>query len=182
MNGAYAADFYAISSALLFQGGLRWCDLIPDSVSTLQTLHAYTTDHTDVTEIVQHVSHLHSGEKYVICYLVPGLVVCLATRVPVQRPGTLLYMGNCHVTGLLADTATSGCFLCLVRCTDPLQDNKLGAVISSAHVWQFYFRSVRTQDVIVTRLRIGYTRLALRHSLRGEPVPVCVHCGAPLTI
>jgi hypothetical protein len=82
---------------------------------------------------------------------------CLATRLPVQRPETLLYIGKRHVSGLLAETTSPVFFFCLVRCTDPLQDNKLRAVIPWAYVWHFSFRSIRTEDVIVARPRMGYT-------------------------
>lgn len=53
-----------------------------------------------------------------------------------------------------------------------MQDEKLGAVESSLQVWKFSFWSVRTEDVIVARRRMGYIRLTLGHWLHGDAMPV----------
>ena len=40
----------------------------------------------------------------------------------------------------------------------------------------------RRDEVVLTRLRIGHTRLTHSHLLKDEPAPVCVGCDAPFTI
>ena len=40
----------------------------------------------------------------------------------------------------------------------------------------------RKEDVVLTRLRIGHSRLTHRHYLANEDPPECIPCNSPLTI
>ena len=40
----------------------------------------------------------------------------------------------------------------------------------------------RKEDVILTRLRIGHSRLTHKHYLLGEKIPECIPCDCLLTI
>ena len=40
----------------------------------------------------------------------------------------------------------------------------------------------RKEDVVLTRLRIGHSRLSHRHYLANEDPPECIPCNSPLTI
>ena len=40
----------------------------------------------------------------------------------------------------------------------------------------------RKEDVVLTRLRIGHTRLTHKHYLLNEEIPMCIACDCPLTI
>jgi hypothetical protein len=62
------------------------------------------------------------------------------------------------------------------------QGNKLRAVKPSVRVWTSSFRSIRRDEVIRTRLRIGHTHLTSGHLLRDVPAPLCFNCDAPLTV
>ena len=63
-----------------------------------------------------------------------------------------------------------------------LQGNKLRIIKSDISVWQTSRRIIRKQETILTRLRIGHTRLTHIHLLRGEPPPLCEECYVPLTV
>jgi hypothetical protein len=62
------------------------------------------------------------------------------------------------------------------------QGNKLRAVKPSVQVWTSSFSSIRRDEVILTRLRMGHTRLTNGHLLRGVPAPLCFNCDVPLTV
>jgi hypothetical protein len=53
---------------------------------------------------------------------------------------------------------------------------------SSVQVCQSSFSVVRKEEVSLTRLQIGNTRLTHGHLLRGEAATVCRNCGVPLTV
>lgn len=48
--------------------------------------------------------------------------------------------------------------------------------------WPSSFRSVRKEEVILTRLRSGHTRQTNGHLLRGNTPPMCTNSGVPLTV
>ena len=40
----------------------------------------------------------------------------------------------------------------------------------------------RHDQIIISRLRIGHTRITHSYLLKGEPPPTCIPCNAPLTV
>ena len=44
------------------------------------------------------------------------------------------------------------------------------------------YRSVRRDEVVLSRLRLGHSYLTHSYLLKGEPTPECVTCGYRLTI
>jgi hypothetical protein len=59
--------------------------------------------------------------------------------------------------------------------------NKLRAVKPSVRAWQSSCCHTRRDEVILTRLRTGHTRLTHGFLLRGD-APVCAHCDSPLSV
>jgi hypothetical protein len=64
---------------------------------------------------------------------------------------------------------------------DSALGSKLLMVKPSVQEWQSSFRAVRKDEVALKRLRICHTHPTHGHFLRGQPEPVCTHCGVPLT-
>jgi hypothetical protein len=64
---------------------------------------------------------------------------------------------------------------------DCTQDNKLRQVKTVVHAWRSS-RPVRRDEVVVTRLRVGRTRLTRGHLLSGNPPPVCAPWNVHLSI
>jgi hypothetical protein len=62
------------------------------------------------------------------------------------------------------------------------QKNIWRAVKPSIEVWYCFISSIREEEVLLAGLRIEHTRLTHGHLLRGDPTPLCVHCGLPLAI
>ena len=44
------------------------------------------------------------------------------------------------------------------------------------------YRSLRREEVVLTRLRIGHTRLTHSYLLKREDRPFCVSCNEPFTV
>jgi hypothetical protein len=59
------------------------------------------------------------------------------------------------------------------------RNKKLRALKPRIEVWQFSFSSIRKEEVLLARLRIGHTRLTHGHLLGGDAAPLCVLCGLP---
>ena len=59
-------------------------------------------------------------------------------------------------------------------------NNKLRSVKRSVRPWSTSSRESRRESVIITRLRIGHTRLTHGHLLVGEEAPYCEGCIVPL--
>ena len=44
------------------------------------------------------------------------------------------------------------------------------------------YRSLRREEVVLTRLRIGHTRLTHTYLLKREDQPFCIRCNEPFTV
>jgi hypothetical protein len=60
--------------------------------------------------------------------------------------------------------------------------NKLRVVKPSVRAWQSSCYHTRSDKVILTRLRIGHTRLTHGILLRAEDAAICAHCDSPLSV
>ncbi|XP_073973363.1 uncharacterized protein [Rhodnius prolixus] len=61
-------------------------------------------------------------------------------------------------------------------------DNKLRAIKEPVHAWDSAYRSIRREEVVVARLRIGHTRLTHGYLMCGEPTPLCNACNSCLSV
>ena len=60
--------------------------------------------------------------------------------------------------------------------------NKLHEVNDTFHPSLKIYSENRKEDIILTRLRIGHSRLTQKHYLLNEDFPECIPCDCPLTI
>ena len=60
--------------------------------------------------------------------------------------------------------------------------NKLLDIKPTIGEHQSVVRNIRKEEVILTRLRIGHTRVTHSYLLQGEEQPQCVGCDAPFTV
>lgn len=56
------------------------------------------------------------------------------------------------------------------------------AVESSIEVWQSSVCSIGKEEILLSHLRTGHTRLTQGHLLRGDAAHLYVHCGLALNI
>ncbi|XP_023220583.1 uncharacterized protein LOC111622440 [Centruroides sculpturatus] len=60
--------------------------------------------------------------------------------------------------------------------------NKLHEIKPTIENWTHKKFYNRRSEVIITRLRIGHTRLTHQYLLKGDEQPVCQYCNCPLTV
>ena len=60
--------------------------------------------------------------------------------------------------------------------------NKLREIKPTLGEWYPGCRPVRREEVVLSRCRIGHTRLTHSYLLKGEVQPECIPCQAPLTV
>jgi hypothetical protein len=90
---------------------------------------------------------------------------------PLNQP---LYFGPWHLTALGSDVSAFLHHAVISSWQDEwtnIQGNKLRAVKPSVRVWNPSFSSIRRDELILTRHRIGHTRLTNGHLLHGVPAP-----------
>lgn len=61
-------------------------------------------------------------------------------------------------------------------------DNKLHVIKPCLEVWESSHHKNRFHEVLMSRLRIGHSRLTHLHLLCGEDAPQCEHCGKVVTV
>ena len=60
--------------------------------------------------------------------------------------------------------------------------NKLLDIKPTIGEYQSVDRNFRKEEVVLARLRLGYTRVTHSYLLQGEEQPHCVGCDAPFTV
>ena len=61
-------------------------------------------------------------------------------------------------------------------------NNKLHVIKPTLGEWLPVYRDIRREEVVITRLRIGHTRLTHSYLLNKEIAPECIPCYAPLSV
>jgi hypothetical protein len=155
------------------------------SLSSLQSLCGYSPDHPIVIELLIQLFHrLRAGKSVVFCWIpghsgLPGNEAADAAAKSAALHGPLASdraFGS-DVSAFLHRAVISSW---QDKWTNT-QGNKLRAVKSSVRV-RNSFSFIRRDEVILTRLRIGHSRLTNGHLLRGVPAPFCFNCDVPLTV
>ena len=59
---------------------------------------------------------------------------------------------------------------------DAAVNNKLHEIQPIIKPWSPGYRPSRKEEVVLSRVRIGHTRLTNVYRMKGEPQPVCQHC------
>ena len=181
---------YAILEALLHLSDSNHPSSIiySDSRSSIQLIDKLTSNHPIVTQIHCCLSRLAASGKLVKFCWVPGHVnvhgndaadrlagEAATSNAPIDRPQVPYkdYYPSVR-TNLLNRWQNEW--------TNTPQTNKLRSFRDSVRPWRSSHQKVRAHEVMLTRLRIGHTRLTHGHLMRGEPLPYCDNCIVPLTI
>ena len=65
---------------------------------------------------------------------------------------------------------------------DEAIDNKLHSIQPRLGKWPGASRQIRREETVLTRVRIGHSRLTHSYLMKGEDPPECVPCQCPLTM
>ena len=156
-----------------------------DSLSCLQALGNKNLNHPVIREIIQILTYLKEvGSVIEFCWI-PGHVgikgnekVDRIAKEVIDHP---MYEAKipfsdfkpriCNYINSLFQSKWNDC-----------HTNKLHEINETFHSSLKIYSENRKEDVILTRLRIGHSRLTHKHYLLGENMPECIPCDCPLTI
>ena len=170
---AFSAEFFAIETALNLIASYSHKHFIiySDSLSVLDTLQSYTYSPTFIS-VLEHYNEISKkGFNILFCW-VQGYVGIKGDKAAKQACRILdcpvLYPNLKHVIKTLLRNKWQSEW-------DSLSNNKLKEFKTSISLCPTC--TPRKNDVIITCLRLGHTRLTHRHLLLGENhPPICPHC------
>ena len=156
-----------------------------DSLSCLQALQNKKLENPVIREIIHIISYLQKVDTEIEFCWIPGHVGIKGNekadeiakepithkiyeiKVPFSefKPHIYKYVNS------LFQTKWSNC-----------DTNKLHEIKDTFHPTLQMYSNDRKEDVILTRLRIGHTRLSHKHYLVNEDQPECIPCDCPLTV
>ena len=145
-----------------------------DSKSALQALLSMW-DHPTVQTIMRFLVFLHTVHKTVIfCWLSNHMGISGNKRADSAAKAALQKdVSNC----LISYTDTYQYISQYVREWDPTVNNKLHATKPLIGEQPSTYRSVRRDEVVLSRLRLGHSYRTHSFLLKGEPPPECVTCN-----
>ena len=187
-SSIFSAELKAIDLALNhIEQDAYWRYIIyTDSLSVMQALEGEKTDNPLIVSLLEKLSRLCERADIVFCWLpshigIRGdeeadkaakdaiLLEVLPFKVPFSDFKPLI---NSFIDDVWQRSWN-----------DPSnQENKLFAVKPSINEWLPGFRSNRREEIILARLRIGYTHMTHSYLLKGEELPECIPCNTTLSV
>ena len=164
---------------------LRRTVIYSDSLSCLQALKNKNLEHPIIREIVQILSYLNEVESQVEFCWIPGHIGIkgnekadsIAKKIidhniyDIKLPFSDFKPRICKYVNSLFQTKWNNCL-----------GNKLHEINDTFRPSIKIYSENRKEDRILTRLRIGHSRLTHRHYLVNEDFPECILCDCPMTI
>ena len=189
-SSVYTAELMAIYTALgrIYQSPQRNFVIFSDSQSAITAIANRFTEHPLVKRIHTCIGMLQFSDKLVhLCWTpahvgVPGneaadSLARSATAKPIVH-GAKIPMRDLYpvIKSVIWSEWES------TWSDVPVFENKLRAVKSSIKEFSTSHSRNRRCETLMTRLRIGHTRLTHGYLLRGEQRPLCNECIVPLTV
>ena len=158
--------------------------IFSDSLSTLQALSNQRLENPLICNVLERISHLSTDNRFVFCWL-PSHVGIKGNENADKSAKSALNLPISDFKVPYTDFKSSA----LTHIQSSWQSqwdgdhfNKLHSVKPSLGEWYPSYRSVRQEEVIITRLRIGHSRLTHSWLLAREDAPECIQCNELLTI
>ena len=155
-----------------------------DSKSALQALLS-KWDHPTVQTIMRFLVFLHTVHKTVIfCWLPSHMGISGNERADSAAKAALQKdVSNCLISYTDTYQYISQYVRDMWQCEwDTAVNNKLHATKPLIGEQPSAYRSIRRDEVVLSRLRLGHSYLTHSYLLKGEPPPECVTCNCHLTI
>ena len=185
-SSIFSAEVKAIDLALdlIEQSDSTRFIIFSDSLSSLQALHNQKLENPSVCDVLERISHLVPFKRIVFCWLPSHIGIRGNEKADETAKSTLsLPQSNNKVS--YTDFKTS--ILTYIQSSwqsqwDADLFNKLHAVKPTLGEWYPSYRSIRREEVIITRLRIGHSHLTHSWLLAKEDAPECIQCNEYLTM
>ena len=189
-SSVFSAEATAVIEALQLANKKKFKSSViySDSRSVLEALKKYNPLHPLIQKAQEWLFHLSVRRKVVkFCWI----------------PGHIGLEGNELADREAKDAASSGALIKKVphldmrpviksyihekwrqRWSSPflLNNRKYRRIRDDVGYWSSGFNANRRYEVILTRLRIGHTRMTHNYIMEGSSAPVCAHCGTSLSI
>lgn len=182
-DSIFTAEIIAIKEALSYIKNKKHKKYIiyTDSKSALDALMSHNPPNSLVS-VVQDIYSERSKQGYDILFCwVPGHVGIYGNELADMAAKEAL-VSLCHDVSL-SDIKIVIKMLYLQKWQEHWNSqtcNKLRNIKATVCLWPTI--NHRHTDVLITRLRIGHTRLTHKHLLCGDDGPVCSLCSCPLTV
>ena len=186
-SSIFSAEAVALKLAVQYiqRQVIRKTVIFSDSLSCLQSLQSKNTQHPVILEIIELLTYLNNVNTEVVFSWIPGHVGIhgneKADRIAKQIIEGPIYEHKIPFTDCkpfiakyvetLFQTHWNDCF-----------NNKLHEIRDTFSTTIQIYSNKRKEDIILTRLRIGHTRLTHKHYLLNEDFPECIACDSPMTV
>jgi ribonuclease HI len=182
----FSAEIRAIDLALQYVASKRISNSIifSDSLSVLQSLHNRKLENALLVNILVKHTELSTFHNIVYCWL-PSHVGIKGNDKADRAAKMALLLEPTDFKTPYTDFKR-----CIKDClrqkwqaswNDAL-NNKLHAIKPTLGEWTPSYRSVRREEVVIARIRLGHTHLTHSYILKGEDPPECISCNEPFTV
>jgi len=189
-SSIFSAELFAILTSLreIERLNYRIFTIFTDSRSAVQLLQSTRCDHAIGTKIQSWIVRLATRRKLVsLCWVPSHLQIAGNERADELAGRAATAAVDPDYTDLPYSDYYSHIKTRLhqrrqMKWTEIPDTNKLRRIKDTADVWPSSNNKSRLISVILTRLRIGHTRLTHGHLMEARPLPYCDNCLVPLTV
>ena len=185
-SSIFSAEVKAIDLALdlVEQSDSSRFIIFSDSLSSLQALHHQKLENPSVCNVLERISHLVEFKRIVFCWL-PSHMGIRGNEKADETAKSALSLPESNYKVPYTDFKTS-----ILTYTQSFWQsqwdtdlfNKLHSVKPTLGEWYPSYRSIRQEEVIITRLRTGHSHLTHSWLLAKQDAPECIQCNEYLTI
>ena len=156
-----------------------------DSLSCIQALENKNLNHPDIREIIQILTYLREVDSIIEFCWIPGHIGIRgnekADKIAKEIINHPIYETKIPFSDLkprIREYVNS----LFQHKWDNCCSNKLHEINETFSQTLKVYSNKRREDVILTRLRIGHSRVTHKHYLLNEDSPECIPCDCPLTV
>ena len=159
-----------------------------DSRSALEALQGYTNKNTLIFQVKKQLSKLYSNGSIIELCWIPSHVGIGGNEMADAAAKSALKSPNLNIKLPAKDLITEIKYIINKKWQNQWNDepisNKLKQIKDSVSLWESSNQNNRRVEVILTRLRIGHTRLThgWLMSTPHEDIPECTNCNCILTV
>lgn len=183
----FTAELYAIWQALLYcehsdSGEFLICT---DSLSAIQAIKNPFTWDPMVQQVLALVHHLNQPGKTIRLVWTPAHIGIRGNELADSEARNAAASGNQEDIAIRPDDVKIAIDNHLKNVWQQewnRSETQLRLIKPIVTEWHNPINLSRKESVVLTRIRIGHTRLTSLHLLRGERRPICPHCNISMTI
>ncbi|XP_066907144.1 uncharacterized protein [Halyomorpha halys] len=156
-----------------------------DSESALKSLQDPFSTHPLIIELKQHLKTLTKMGCRVLFLWLPGHCGITGNEKADSQARLAIKTGQVVTSSICKDVISGIKEIGWQEWQDEwftMRDNKLRMVQQTVKRPTRNLNLLRREDVVLTRLRIGHTRLTHGHLMKKENAPTCRYCGNDLTV